>query len=176
MLGSLILTLVMVCCCMQAMRKFPTNYVFLFVFSVCYGVICGCVAMSYTLPSVLLAAGMTAAIFLLLTAYACTTKTDFTGMGPYLMAALFGLIIFGFSAMIFSWIWPGMYSILNTIYACVGAVLFGFYIVYDTQLIVGGAHKKNQFAIDDYAFAALNLYMDIINLFLMVLSLLGNRK
>jgi len=161
---------------MSAMRSFPANYVFLLVFSVLYGVICGCVAAFYTLPSVLLASGVTAGIFCLLTAYAFTTKTDFTGMGPYLMAALFGLIMFGFLAMIFSWIWPGMYSMLNTIYACVGAILFSFYIVYDTQLIVGGTHKKHQFDIDDYAFAALNLYMDIINLFLMLLSLLGNRK
>jgi len=86
------------------------------------------------------------------------------------------LLIFGFLATIFAWIWPGAYSILNTIYACAGATLFSFYIVYDTQLIVGGTHKKHQFSIDDYAFAALNLYMDIINLFLMLLSLLGNRK
>merc|ERR1712048_280442 len=176
MLGSLILTLVMVCCCMQAMRNFPTNYVFLFVFSVCYGVICGCVAMTYTLPSVMLAAGMTAAIFSLLTAYACTTKTDFTGMGPYLFAALFGLIIFGLFVMIFSWIWPGMYSTAHMIYAALGAILFSFYIVYDTQLIIGGRHKKHQFSVDDYALAALNLFLDIINLFLYLLSLFGSRK
>merc|ERR1712048_325189 len=119
---------------------------------------------------------MTAAIFSLLTAYACTTKTDFTGMGPYLFAALFGLIMFGLFVMIFSWIWPGMYSIAHMIYAALGAILFSFYIVYDTQLIVGGDHKKHQFSVDDYAFAALDLYLDIINLFLMLLSLFGSRK
>merc|ERR1712048_1175789 len=88
--------------------------------------------------------------------------TDFTGMGPYLMAALLGLIVFGFSIMVFSWIVPGLYSTAHLIYAALGAVLFSFYIVYDTQLIVGGRHKKHQFSVDDYALAALNLFLDII--------------
>lgn len=65
---------------------------------------------------------------------------------------------------------------INLIYASLGAVLFSFYIVYDTQLIVGGQHKKHEYSIDDYAFAALSLYMDVINLFLMILSLFGSRK
>jgi len=176
MWGSLILTFAMACFCSGAMRKFPSNYVFLFVFSVCYGFICGCVSMSYTLPSVMLAAGMTAGIFCLLTAYACLTKTDFTGLGPYLIAALFGLIVFGLFIMIFSWMWPGVYSMLHTLYAAVGAILFSFYIVYDTQLVVGGRHKRAEFSVDDYAFAALNLYLDIINLFLMLLTFCGSRK
>ena len=38
-------------------------------------------------------------------------------------------------------------------------MLFSLYLVYDTQLIVGGAHKKFQFSVDDYVFAALNIYL-----------------
>merc|ERR1712151_142410 len=101
---------------------------------------------------------------------------DFTGLGAYLLAALFGLVAFGFVIIRFSWVWPGMYSTAHMIYAALGAILFSFYIVYDTQLIVGGRHKKHQFSVDDYAFAALNLFLDVINLFLMLLSLFGSRK
>lgn len=50
------------------------------------------------------------------------------------------------------------------------------YIVYDTQLIVGGAHKKHEFGVDDYVFAALNLYLDIINLFIFILSIINDRR
>jgi len=176
MWGSLITALLMCCCCMQLMRRYPTNYVFLFVFALLYGVIVGAVTIFYTLPSVLLAAGITAAMFLMLTAYACLTKTDFTGLGPYLVCALLGLIVFGFMALFVSYFCSSCYSLMNVIYAAVGAVLFSMYIVYDTQLIVGGRHRKHQFSVDDFAFAALSLYMDVINLFLMILSLFGNRS
>lgn len=45
----------------------------------------------------------------------------------------------------------------------------------DTQLIIGGKHAKFQFSVDDYVFAALNLYLDIINLFLFILQIINNR-
>merc|ERR1712113_1055091 len=83
--GSLITALVMICCCARSLWRYPTNYVFLFVFAVLYGVFVGAVSISYTLPSVLLAAGITVAMFFMLTAYVCLTKTDFTGLGPYLV-------------------------------------------------------------------------------------------
>merc|ERR1711879_1103277 len=101
---------------------------------------------------------------------------DFTGMGPYLAAALFGLLMFGFTIFIVTIFFPGAYSTLNMIYAGIGAILFSFYIVYDTQIIVGGNHKKYQLSVDDYAFGALTLYVDIINLFMMILSLFGDRR
>lgn len=176
MMGSLVLTLCMSCCCMEAMRHYPTNYLFLAIFSVLYGVIIGCVTMRYTIPSVLLAAGITAGIFFSLTAYACTTKSDFTGMGPYLLCALFGLIMFSFMSMFLSFFFPGLYSWARLIQAGLGAILFSFYIVYDTQMIVGGTHSKYQYSVDDYAFGALSLYLDIINLFMYILALFGERK
>ena len=42
--------------------------------------------------------------------------------------------------------------------------------------IFGLNDSKYQFAIDDYAFAALNLYLDIINLFLHLLRIFGERR
>jgi protein lifeguard len=47
-------------------------------------------------------------------------------------------------------------------------------MVYDAQLIFGGKHRKYQFGIDDYVFASLSLYLDIINLFLIILG--GSRR
>jgi hypothetical protein len=176
LIGSFVITIGMSCCCLGMMRTFPMNYIMLAVFSVLYGFIVGVVSAQYTIESVMVAFGMTAGIFLMLTAYACLTKSDFTGMGPYLYAALFGLIMFGFVMMITSFFCAGCYQTMRLVYGALGAILFSFYIVYDTQLIVGGRHKKHQFSVDDFAFAALNLYLDIINLFLMILSLLGDRK
>lgn len=60
------------------------------------------------------------------------------------------------------------------VYSSIGALLFSFYIIYDTQLMMGGKHKYSIHP-DEYIFAALSLYIDIINLFLFILSIItGN--
>ena len=50
--------------------------------------------------------------------------------------------------------------------------LFGLYLIYDTQLIVG--KRANKYLIDDYIRGAMNLYLDIIIIFLEILSIFGN--
>ena len=65
---------------------------------------------------------------------------------------------------------------VDTCYAMLGTVLFSCYIVYDTQLIVGGKHKRFQFTVDDYVLAAMNLYLDILNLFLLILRETATRR
>lgn len=170
MLLSLVLVLSVSICCQKVTRMVPFNYIFLLVVTVCYGVMVGFICALYTTQSVLMATGLTAGIFIGLTIYACTTKSDFTGMGGYLMAALIGLTLSSFVCMFLP------YSPLaQKAMAGFGATLFSMYIVFDTQLICGGKHKQS-FGVDDYVFAALNIYLDIINLFLYLLQLFGNRK
>jgi len=159
------------CCCADLARKVPYNYMFLLLVTACEGVIVGFVSAMYTTESVVMALVMTSGIFICLTIYAFTTKTDFTGMGGYLMCVLCGLALTSFVCMFFPYS-PMMQKLMGGI----GAILFSFYIVYDTQLIVGGKHKKHQFGVDDYVFAALNIYLDIINLFLYLLELFGDRR
>eukprot|EP00929_Paragymnodinium_shiwhaense_P099476 TRINITY_DN6113_c1_g1_i1.p1 TRINITY_DN6113_c1_g1~~TRINITY_DN6113_c1_g1_i1.p1 ORF type:complete len:266 (+),score=53.43 TRINITY_DN6113_c1_g1_i1:93-890(+) len=171
--GSLGILCGALCCCQDALRKFPTNYMLLFSFTLFESILVGCISAMYSPVAVIMAAATTIFVFLGLTAYACLTKTDFTGMGPYLMAALLVMIGFSFTLMLLSMFVP-LPSWLHTSHAFVGVLLFCFYIVFDTQLIVGGRHK-NEFSVDDYCFAALNLYLDIINLFLYILSIFGNR-
>ena len=48
------------------------------------------------------------------------------------------------------------------------------YIVYDTQLIVGGFHRKYEFDIDDEVLGTISIYLDIINLLLEILEYMGN--
>jgi len=170
MILSCVLVLGVGCCCSEMARKVPYNYIFLLVVTVCEAVMVGFVCAMYTGESVLLATVLTAGIFMGLTLYAFTTKTDFTGMGGYLTAALFGLILTSFVCMF----WPS--PIAHTLLGGCGAILFSCYIVYDTQLICGGKHKKYSFGVDDYVFAALNIYLDIINLFFYLLALFGERR
>ena len=67
-------------------------------------------------------------------------------------------------------------KILDMIIAFVSACLFGMYLIYDTQLIIGGEGKAAAYSIDDYVLAAMNVYIDIIQLFIEILRLIGDRK
>lgn len=176
--GSMGLLLGVSCCCSEVARKFPINYLFLGAITVGMGIMVGFVTMLYTTESVLIALAATTAVFFALTAFACITKTDFTGIGPYLFAAVMSLMAFGFVMMLVSYFTGinAMSGTIHTLYAGAGVLIFSLYIVYDTQLIVGGNHKKFQYGVDDYVFAALSLYLDIINLFMFILSLFGERQ
>lgn len=63
-------------------------------------------------------------------------------------------------------------QVVNIVYASLGALLFSFYLVFDTQLMIGGNHKL-AISPEEYIFAALNLYLDVVNLFLYILALVG---
>jgi len=158
------------CCCNKVLYTYPQNYMFLALVTVCEAVLVGFITAQYTVSSVLLAMGLTAVMFLALTAYAFTTKCDFTGAGPYLFMALVGLMLMGVVVALVGG------DLGQRIYGCVGAILFSFYIVYDTQLMAGGSHSRHKFSVDDYVLAALNLYLDILNLFVFLLQLFGNRN
>ena len=58
--------------------------------------------------------------------------------------------------------------------ASFGVAVCSLYIIYDTQLIIGGKHKRcAQLSIDEYIYAAMILYLDIMRMFLELLRLLG---
>lgn len=161
-------TLFMMMCIPSCRYQSPHNFLCLSLFTLCVSIMVGTVTMQYDTVVVLLAFGATTAITLSLTLFAFQTKIDFTGLGPYLLAFLIGLIFLG---IIQIWV---KNQLLNTITASIGAVLFSFYIIYDTQLMIGGDHKHS-IGPDEYIFAALSLYLDIINLFLYLLQLIGGK-
>jgi len=178
---SMFASFALICCfsCNPDMlRKTPQNYALLFLFTVFESIMVGFICIQYTQESVLIVTAITAFVVSGLTLFACQTKYDFTGMGPYLFVALLVLMGMGFILWIGSMLgYAGSpaFQTLRMVYSGFGAMLFSFYIVYDTQLIVGGTHK-NQFSVDDYCWAAINLYLDIINLFMFLLSLFGDRR
>jgi len=86
---------------------------------------------------------------------------DFLSWGPYLFAALLVLIIGGFLRLLFP-----QSALLETVYACCGALLFSLYIIFDTHLLV------KHYGPEDYVQAALSLYLDIVNLFINILAIL----
>lgn len=54
------------------------------------------------------------------------------------------------------------------------ACVYSIYLIIDTQLILGG--KNQELTLDNYVLGAVLLYIDIIQLFLQILKILGKRK
>jgi hypothetical protein len=169
-----------VCICRPGlMRVYPTNYALLSVFTIAESILIGYISAQYTKESVLIVAAVTAVVVLGLSVFACQTEYDFSGWGPYLLCALF--VMFGLSlcfliAAMLGFSNSPAFQALRLVFAGLGALLFSFYIIYDTQLITGGKHGSTMFSVDDYCMAALVLYMDIIQLFMYMLELFGDRK
>ena len=156
--------LIVLVCCKDFSKKVPYNYILLFIWTICEAITLCCVASRYNYRTVLTALGLTAGVVVGITVYAFWTDRDFTGWGMGLCIASFGLFFFGLFGLFFGeWV--------NTLYCLFGVVLFGIYLIYDTQLVLGKFGRE--YGIDDYIFAALNIYIDIINLFSYILSLLG---
>jgi FtsH-binding integral membrane protein len=164
--------MVIFACFPSLMRRYPINYMIMFLYTCTQGLFVGLICSQYQVQSVLLAVVAVTAVTLALTLFAFQTKYDFTGWGPYLLVGSLVLLVFGF-VLIFV---RDSGGVAQKVYAGIGALLFSLYLVYDTQLIAGGDHRKHQFSIDDYAMAAICLYIDIVQLFIFLLSLIGGRK
>eukprot|EP00931_Biecheleriopsis_adriatica_P098778 TRINITY_DN7287_c0_g2_i1.p1 TRINITY_DN7287_c0_g2~~TRINITY_DN7287_c0_g2_i1.p1 ORF type:complete len:279 (+),score=52.24 TRINITY_DN7287_c0_g2_i1:67-837(+) len=175
--ASLVMMFVFICC-PQTMRQTPTNYILLAVFTLAEAVVVGFVSAQYTQESVLIVLFVTCFVVLGLTLFACQTKYDFTSYLPYVLAACLVMCAFGFILMFASMFGASgpAFQGARLLYAFFGALLSSFFIVLDTQMIVGGKHSKFQFSVDDYCMAAINLYLDIVQLFLYLLQLFGDRR
>ena len=151
-------------------KIFPYNYVYLSAFTIMMSYSLGVVGVFVDTKTLLLSGLTTTGMFSGLTIYAYQTKVNYTIYGNILIVLLFGLIIFGLLIQFFE------IALLNTLYSVGGATLFSFYIIYDTQLIAGGSNRKIVYSVDDYVIASVNLYLDIINLFLFMLDIIGGRN
>ena len=141
------------------------------IFTICqsYGIslLCTVVADTNGTPVVVVAAIMTFAIVFSLSLYAIFTKEDFTTKWGILIVLLVAMLILGIVS-IFAWS-----PFLDNLYCCLGVIVFGIYLVIDTQLIIGG--RKMKLSMDDYIIGALILYIDIIQIFLYLLELLSKK-
>jgi FtsH-binding integral membrane protein len=115
---------------------------------------------------------ITAASFGGLSLLGYTTKRDLSGMGSFLFMGLIGVIL----AMLVNLFLQS--SAMQFVISAIGVLVFAGLTAYDTQRI-----KEMYFEADDTATAgrkaimgALTLYLDFINMFLMLLQLFGNRN
>lgn len=155
-------------CCKSVGRRAPLNYILLFIFTLGFSLLVGLCSAVSDPTIVFIAAAMTLGITIALTAYAIFTKTDFTVCGGMLFIVVMTLSLFGM------FLWWGATSTTNVVYCSIWAIIYGIYLIYDTQLIVG--RHRHKLEIDDYILGAMLIYIDIVGLFIELLSILGASK
>lgn len=160
----IITPLIVMCPLYYYHQKHPVNYLLLAIFTVsiafAVGLTCAFTSGKVILEAVILTAVVVVSLTLY-TFWAVKRGHDFNFLGPFLFGALIVLVVFSFIQIFFP---LGKISVM--IYGCVASIIFCGYIVYDTDNLI----KRHSY--DEYIWAAVSLYLDVINLFLSLLSLL----
>ena len=155
----------------RAAREFPKNLILTFLFTFVEGI--------YISPflrmaevnapgSVGEAALLTLAAFGVLTLYAVFSRRDFSAWGSFFIIGLVvlfvAMLINAFVASAAGGLWI----------SAVGVLIFAGLLVFDTWRIV----RSGAYGQDDYVMAAVSIYLDLLNMFLFILSLVGggNRR
>jgi FtsH-binding integral membrane protein len=126
----------------------------------------------YTQTSIARAFFVAAATFAGMSLYGYTTKRDLTGMGSFLFMGLIGLIVASLVNIFLA------SSALQFAISVIGVLIFTGLTAYDSQKIkeMYVANDSGEIMGKKAVMGALQLYLDFINLFIMLLQLLGNRR
>lgn len=145
--------------------------IMLLAFAGIQGLLFGPILIAYKMDSIAQAFGCTALMFGAMSIYGAVTKRNLSTMGRTLFMLLIGLII----ASVVNMFWGN--SVTDFVISCAGVVIFALFTAYDTQrLIELGTCEDEQVRSKGAVLGALSLYLDFINLFLMLLRLFGGRE
>jgi uncharacterized protein len=156
-------------------RLAPSTAQLLFwVFSALMGVSLSSIFLVYTHTSIVQVFFITAATFGALSLYGYTTQRDLTGFGSFLFMGLIGIIIASLVNLFLH------LSALQFVISIVGVLVFAGLTAWDTQrlkndYIYGYASAGGEIAERAAITGALSLYLNFINLFTLLLQLLGQR-
>jgi FtsH-binding integral membrane protein len=160
---------------MFAMRKPTTRGASLLYWAVvaCFGLSLGVIFFIYNSVSIASTFLVTAAAFGALSLWGYTTKRDLTAFGAFLIMGLVGLIL----ASLVSWFIHS--AMLSFVISIIGVLIFAGLTAYDTQktkMMYYAAGGDQAVLGPATSYAALNLYLDFLNLFLFLLRLFGGRR
>ena len=142
------------------------------IFAALMGASLSSIFLIYTGASITRVFFITAGTFGAMSIYGYTTKRDLTKLGSFLMMGLFGIIIASIVNIFMK------SSMMYFVISILGVLIFVGLTAYDTQKI------KNMYLVSDSGelmgkkavMGALTLYLDFINLFIMLLRLFGQRR
>jgi len=150
-----------------------TAQIVFWVYAMVMGLSMSFIFLAFTGASIVKVFFITSGTFAAMSLYGYTTKKDLTAMGSFLFMGLIGIIL----ASVVNWFMAS--SALSFAISVLGVLIFTGLTAYDTQKIKhmfyyveGDAVLYQKSAI----MGALSLYLDFINLFYMLLRLLGDRR
>ncbi|MBK5909910.1 hypothetical protein CCR85_00180 [Rhodothalassium salexigens] len=142
-------------------------------FAVLFGISMSSIFYTYTGQSIAQVFFVTAIAFGGLSLYGYTTKRDLGPVGTFAIMGLIGIIV---ASLVNIFVASSMMSFIISV---AGVLIFAALTAYDTQrirqtydMVVGNAEMMKKASV----MGALSLYLDFVNLFMMLLSLLGNRE
>jgi FtsH-binding integral membrane protein len=146
---------------------FPINIGLVFLFNLVVGVTISPALYFYgrTQPGLIgQAAVLTIGAFGILTMYAFVSRRDFSAWGSFLMVGLWVLI----GTMLLNFFFRN--PAVDLWLASVTVLLFSGLLVFDTWRL------RNRYGPDDYVGASVQIYLDLLNIFMAILRLTGNRR
>ncbi|XP_054888686.1 protein lifeguard 3-like [Poeciliopsis prolifica] len=157
-------------CCKGPRRKFPWNIILLLIFTLALSYMTGTISSFYNTKAVFLALGITAVVCIAVTVFCFQTKVDFTKcQGLFCVLGIVMFVTGIITAIVLSFKY--MYW-LHMLYAAIGAIVFTLFLAYHTQLLIG--NRKYSISPEEYVFAALSIYVDIVQIFLFLLQIIGS--
>jgi FtsH-binding integral membrane protein len=147
--------------------EFPMNIGLVLLFNLAMGVMISPTLYFYgrTQPGVIgQAAVLTIGAFGILTLYAFVSRRDFSAWGSFLMVGLWVLI----ATMVLSFFFQN--AAVGLWLAAVTVLLFSGLLVFDTWRL------RNFYGPDEYVGAAVQIYLDLLNMFMAILRLTGSRR
>ncbi|XP_016342171.1 protein lifeguard 3-like isoform X3 [Sinocyclocheilus anshuiensis] len=156
-------------CCQGPRRRFPWNLILLAIFTLALSFMTGNIASYYSTKAVFLALGITVLVSVAVTVFCFQTKVDFTKCSGFF--CVLGIVVFVtgiITAIVLSFKYIPW---LHMLYAAIGAIAFTLFLAYHTQLLIG--NRKLSIGPEEYVFAALSLYVDIVQIFIFLLQIIG---
>ncbi len=169
------LVLVMVFSAMINRLSVAAAQLFFYVYAASVGLSLAFIFAVYTSGSIAQTFLVTSIAFASLSLYGYTTKRSLSAMGSFLMMGLIGLIV----AMLVNLFLQS--AALDFAISAIGVLIFAGLTAWDTQKIKGDYVNHAQHGDSDWLgksaiMGALTLYLDFINMFMFLLSFLGNRE
>jgi uncharacterized protein len=172
LLGAELLLVVVLSAAVSKLNSAAAGLLF-FAFAVLNGVTLSILLMTYTRSSIAITFGITACTFGIMTLFGYTTHRDLTRLGSLLFMGLIGIVL----ASLVNLFLQNSAIYWVTTYA--GILIFVGLIAWDTQKLKRmalGLSEEGDMANKASVLGALMLYLDFINLFLLLLRILGKRR
>ncbi|EJD75522.1 hypothetical protein, variant [Loa loa] len=159
-------------CCESVRRSFPGNLIALSILTLSIGYMTMMICSFHGLTPVLLCLIITVVCCAGIIIFSSQTKYDLTSMYGMMFIVSLVLLVFGIVAIIAATAFQVTW--LYTVYAGLAALLFMVYLAIDVQTIMGG--RRHEISPEDYILAAIQVFLDIVYIFWMLLTLFGSDK